>query len=50
MLNSKKFAILTADGVKRINTHNHTKFSGDHYRDIVIFRFLRWQQSTMLDF
>jgi len=53
VLNFKKFAILMAYGVKRINKHNHTIFHSDwsnHYRDIAILGFSRWRPSAMLDF
>jgi len=53
MLNFKKFAILTANGVKRINVYNHAIFRADrwnHYWDMAIFRFSRWRLPATLNF
>jgi len=51
MLNFKKFEILTAGMVRRVNLRHYTKFYFDRsnlYRDIAIFRLSRQWPSAIL--
>ena len=53
ILDFKNYRILNTRRVQVVKMHNRAKFHGsrsNHYRDIAIFRFSRWQTSAILDF